>query len=272
VIIAELADRIAQQVRENKEHHLGTLHDPNDRTDVRNTVHGFRGEDPVVLLVPNQTDRDKTLVAARVAAVAFGCDTIAFTAESWHPAKEHMDRQPVHRRPWSEKGSHMQIAADEHDALAKGVIIECLSTTVVNRAGDMVLVVQDYEILRHRNALGIVSYGIEWHEPQVLDSRTTGARLEGIIPEALVGFMNEPTLQHTMAKVGLTGQDFGLTEVETQAHQDCATVKFLLRQVGFEGALLLMSDNDKRTEIIDRSLGDAAGITLVKPEDDPDAR
>jgi hypothetical protein len=271
VIIAELADRIAQQVRENKEHHLGTLHDPNDRTDVRNTVHGFRGEDPVVLLVPNQTDRDKTLVAARVAAVAFGCDTIAFTAESWHPAQEHMDLNPFTGRPWSEKGSYMQDAADEHDALAKGVIIECLSTTVVNRAGDLSMVTQDYEILRHRNALGIVSYGIEWHEPLVLDSRTEGVHASGIIPEALVRFMNEPTLQHMMAKTGLTGQDFGLTEVETQAHRDCATVKYILRSAGFEGALLLMSDNDKRTEIIDRSLGDAAGITLLKPED-PDAR
>lgn len=265
--IADLADRIAEQVRENKQHHLGTLHAPDDRTDVRNTVHGFRGEDPVVMLMPWQTDRNKTLSAARVAAVAFGCDTLAFTSESWHPAPGHMDANPFTGKPWGEPGSHMQDAADQHDALAKGVIIECLMTTVVNRAGDMVMVVQDYEILRHRNALGITSYAIEWHEPQVMDSRMAGARLEGIIPEALVGYMNEPTLQHSMAKTGLTGEDFGLTEVETQAHTDCATVKFILHRVGFEGAVLLMSDNDKRTEVIDRSLGNAAGITLLKPGD-----
>lgn len=253
----EIRDKVAAEVRGSKEAWLAKLHKADDMTDVRNVVHGFRGDRPVVLLMPLRTDRDDTLQAAWVAATAFGCDTIAFTSESWHPTKEHVEINPYTGRGWNEPLS-MQTAADEHNALAEGVLIECLMTTVVNRAGDLTMITQDYKITRTTNALGITRFSVEWPETEngELDTLTDGVKATGVIPESLVEYMNRPTMHQEMAKAGLTAASFSLTEEQALAHQDCATVKYLVQTGSWTGAILLLADTPARAEVIDRSLGD----------------
>lgn len=256
--IAELRDKVAASIREQKETWLADLTEPDEMTDVRNIVHGYRGNEPVVMLIPMHTDRDDTLLAARTAAVAFGCDTLSFTSESWHPAPEHALVNPYTGKSWGSAAHSMQTAVDEHDALAQGVVIECLMTTVVNRAGDLANAFQDYKITQKLNPLlGRASYAIEWGEP-MLDDSTDGSQIsEGIVPKSLVAFMNEPTMRQRMARSGVSAADYGINgEVATQAHLDCATVKFLVGSGKFSGGIILLSDDPKRTEIIERSLGE----------------
>jgi hypothetical protein len=256
VRIEDAARKIAAYVREEKEGWLRGLNQPGKRTDIPMLVTGYRVDDPVVTIRPSEIDRDIALYAARIAAIGFGCDLLALSTESWHPVEEHRLKNPYTGKPWGETARSMQQAANEHDALAKGVLVESLFTTVVNRAGDVVSVMQDYRIDVKINALGIARYGIEWleAEPLVMDSRDENSQVSGIIPESMIEYMNSPTIQHLLAKFGLSGADFDLNPVQTQAHIDCATVKQLIREHAIEAAIILMSDDPQRTEVIDRSL------------------
>lgn len=244
-------------------------------TDLHGIIEGFRGDAPVVVLMPAKIDRDESLKAAFIAATAFGCDLIAMTTESWHPAKTDEEDYALYNPVTGERATFeevksgkkhvwppgsMQEVALEHGGLEKGWIVEDLMTVVVTRAGDLASGMQDYKVTRTTNALGITKSSIEWlGEPQILD--TLGdAKVAGVIPANMVAFMNEPPLDVHMAQMGISGADFGLTPVQAQAHTDCATVKYLLRMVDYEGAVLLTADSPERREVIERSLGDHPGL------------
>lgn len=274
--IAKIRDEIGEMVREAKQGHLALMRDPHPDlgdTDIRNAVHGFRGEDPVVSLMPWQTDRDKTLEAAYYAAVAFGCDVLSFTTESWHPSPEHTEINPYNGKHWGEIERSMQKAVEEHNALAEGVITESLLTVVVNRAGDITALMQDYKVSHSTSVLGITSYQIEWAEPVVLDSLADDAVVSGLVPERLIAFMNIPTVQQQMLySADRMGRQLmaELGPVKAQAHQDCATVKFLYGRQQFEGGIILLSNDPVRSEVIHESLGEGGfgfGVHHESPGD-----
>jgi len=254
--IIELADRVAVDVRASKESWLRDQSGPDADTNIRNVVHGYRGERPVVVLMPLQTDRDETLRAAWLATKFFGCDAIAFTTESWRPARQYVNRDPYTGKPWAGRPRSMQRAVVEWYALEEGVILDCLMTQVVNRAGDIALVTQDYRVNRRLTVFGTAEYTVEWLGEE--HASTLGAKFTagGIVTDALIDYMNQPTGLQDMARVfGISGADFDLDDVETMAHSDCGAVRAIIAHGTWSGAVMLMSDDPKRSEILDASLG-----------------
>lgn len=215
--------------------------------DLLPTIQGFRGDDAVVVLMTADIDRDDALHAARICAVVFGCDAVTMVTEGWHPSPEHGLINPVTGKEW-ERGE-MQDVVENHDGLTRGWLTEGLTCTAANAAGDSTGAVQDY-VIHEDNGPDGVTHTIEWKEPFLPDDVVFG----GYVVESLVSFMNDPNVYHSMAKTGVTGESFGLTAEEAQAHQDCAAVKFLTSS-GFRGSALLMAESEARRRIIDRSLG-----------------
>lgn len=233
-----------------------------DSTDIRPLVEGWRGDEPVVVLVPQDVDRDQALQAARIEATAFGCDAIAFTTEGWAATGEYVDRNPVTGKPWGP--GEMQRAVEQHGAREKGWIREGLSTFVVNRAGDMVGRMSFYRVVE-RDPRAYRPWAVEWDtEPEeagrTIDSREEGNRATGLVPETLVSYMNETTLDVFVAKVeALLGREgFGLTPTQARAYLDAATIKSL-PSLGWTGAAMLMSDDKERAAVLSESLSGYGG-------------
>lgn len=252
-VIRKLVNEAADQARRLKEMECEDNHDRDRRPALRPSIQGWRGADPVALMIPSQVDRDAGLRAAYLCATGFGCDSIAFSVDTWSATTM---TNPLTKKRWGPR--EMQDLADNHDGVAKGWISDGLSTFVVNRAGDLASVMQRYTLKGRDNPLlGRWVWSVTWGERYSDDALEPGApdKIDGLVPEALISYMNLPTLQQDItAHTGLSGADFGLDAVETQAHTDCAVVK-TMRLAGFDGAVILMSDDPKRTAIIDRSLG-----------------
>lgn len=218
-------------------------------TDLLPIIEGWRGEAPVVTLMPHVVDRESTLGAAKLAAVGYGCDLIVVTSEGWHPTAEHHDINPITGQPWGP--GQMQDVAEHHQGLERGIIAEALTVVAVNKAGDVVGTVLDYKIVP-----GEANLTVEWApDPFFADNTEEDAktRFEGYMADRLVEFMEQPNLLTEITKRGVTGADFGLDDVETMAHADCAMTKVLSQQ-GFAGSVGLLSNNPERTAIIERSL------------------
>lgn len=248
--ISEIATFSMNTAREMKEAKVADPEDPG--TDINNMVEGWRTGFPVVLMLPQGEDgksmRDPTLRAAYVAAVAFGCDVLSITQETWHTAGEHAAINPITGRPWEQ--GQMEEVVIHHDGLAKGWIIASLLTTVVNRAGDIVGGMSDYEIVTVDG-----SQMVHW----LTEVKAEEASFGGAMADAFIHYMNLPSMQQMMLKeapevVSVFRQ--GLSPVQMQAHQDCATVKFLaMRPEIYAGSLMLMADSEERAEVLQRSLG-----------------
>lgn len=250
VSIHDLANEAADQARRIKEMAAADSHSADDRPELRPSIQGWRGLAPVVLMIPSQVDRDEGLKAAWIAATGFGCDSIAFTVDTWSARTR---TNPVTGKPWGPR--EMQDVVHNHDGMAKGWITEGLSTFVVNRAGDLASVMQQYRLDGHTNALGIHRWSIEWGERYSNAERGGPDKVEGVVPEALLRYMNEPTMMQSIGRAGILARDFGLDDVEAQAHADCAVIKSLPMTGVWEGAAMLMSDDPRRAAIIDESLG-----------------
>lgn len=249
--LREKCDQAAEMAKGLKDDRVADYHgEDRDEVFLHPIIEGWRGDDWVVTMIPMQVDRDQALRAAWICAQGFGCDSMAFTTDAWSATTR---ANPVTGKPWGER--EMQDVVVNHDGLGKGWITEGLGTHAVNRAGDLAGTYQRFTTMTRRSVLGIVSWSLEWTE-----RRTTGlggearSRTEGMITDNLVRYMNMTTTGQAMASLGITGRDFGLDDVEAQAHADCAVVK-TLRLAGFEGAVMLRADDDRRQAIIEASLG-----------------
>jgi hypothetical protein len=249
--ILELREQAAERARALKEMAVSEAQGKDQRPEIRPTVQGWRGSEPVVVMMPAQVDRDQGLKAAWLCATGFGCDALAFTVDTWGT---NTRLNPVTGKRWGP--GEMQEIVQHHQGLEKGWIRESLSTFVVNRAGDLVSIYQGFRLTQSTSALGIVRWGLEWTEVHRGDLRNANESAEGVVPESLLRYMNEPTMAHHLARTGLSGRDFGLDDVEAQAHADCAVVRSLRIWGGWEGAMLLLSDDPRRAEIVQRSLGE----------------
>lgn len=242
----ELLEQTMARAKDMKEHTVAQAATEGWNPDIKMIVEGFRGDRPVIMLMPLDTGRDEVLRAGYAAATMFGCDTLSITHESWQTGER---LNPLTGKDW-EVGD-MQDLAENHDGIAKGWIAEALMSYAVNRAGDLVSGFQKF-VMHGDNENG---YTVEWTETQVLPAEQSGVQHRGVIPESLVSFMNAPTVMQFMAKAGVTGDTFGLTPVQAQAHSDCAAIKYL-PQFGFRGMAQLMSDEEERSAVIEESLGE----------------
>lgn len=249
----KIADVLEEQIRwarERKEGAVAESHDT-DRPDVPPWLTGWRGDHPVISMMPVNGDRNIVLHAAKIMAVAFGCDIVSTNNETWMAVDAA--RNPVTGEEWGH--GEMEDVALHHDGLAKGWITEAMTLMVVNRAGDMATAILRFTVTPHTNALGITSWSIEWgKEERWTSEETDRGSVMGVIPETLIEFMNEPDLM-TQAMQDPIGQQMaaGLSLEEQRAHADCAVIKMLPR-FGFEGAAMLMSDNPERQAVIEDSL------------------
>lgn len=229
------------------------------QADLGPVVQGWRGTEPVALFLPRHIDRDQALIAARAAAVGFGCDIIAVTSDGWAPTKDHVEANPVTGEDWGP--GEMQALVEEHQGIERGIIREALTTIVVNRAGDVAGAVRPYLVSPDPAAAGRPRMQVAWEEgyDQQFDD------MRGVIPSALHSFMAEVPADILMARAGVDPADFGLDAMAARAHFDCAVVKALLHgttglraafeATSFEGIVMLLADDPARAEVIERSLG-----------------
>jgi hypothetical protein len=250
--IGEIRDLAVRAAREVKTEHVARLTGPDvsdepSATDIGAMVEGWRAGRPVVRVMLFLAGRDDLYRTAQVVANGFSCDALAVTTESWKALGGDAEVNPVTGRRW--EPGEMQDVAYNHDGVAQGWVVESLTTLVVNRAGDNVGGSQDYRITRQATPLGVARYGIEW----VGEVIQGDGQFRGFIPEMLADIMAMPTVAQLVARSGASGADFGLDDVEAQAHSDAAVVKQMVRS-GFQGGVALISDSPERSAVLDESL------------------
>lgn len=218
-------------------------------TDIHPLIEGWRGEEPVVGMITEQIDRDQALLSARHLIKGFGLDTVVLVTEGWHPVGEYNEANPMTGKRWAP--GEMQDAAEHHDALGRGWLMEAINVIAVNRAGDMALRVQDYTITQRE---GPTRVELAWGES--LDSDEGDAVAGGHVPSSLARYMNETPMDVLAARAGLDPAEFGLTDPEEiRAHLDCATVRVMSAAGAFGGVMLLAVPGSVRSKIINDSLG-----------------
>lgn len=248
--IADVLEEQAKWARQRKEDTVAESHDT-DRPDVPPWLTGWRGDHPVISMMPVNGDRDIILHAAHIMTRAFGCDVVATNNETWMATDAA--NNPLTGKRWEH--GEMEDVALNHDGLAKGWITEAMTLMVVNRAGDIATAILRFVTTQHTNALGITSWTIEWGE----ESRWTSddvadGQVTGLIPETLVEFMNEPDMMTEFMSIPGLAEEFAALSLEEQrAHADCAVIK-LLPRMQYEGAAMLMSDNPERQAVLEDSL------------------
>jgi len=178
--------------------------------DLSNMLMVYRGDSLVCYVYPEASqNRDALLDCAWAAAIGFEADVLALVFESWRATT------PINPRTgqaWGER--EMQEFADHYDGVAAGVIQDCVSVAVYNRAGDMLMGMLPYR-LGHRKVV--------WGEEAFFSSEG------GILHERMSRIMSTESATQTMAQSGVTPAMFGLTFEEAQAHTDCALAKMLAR-------------------------------------------
>lgn len=246
--IGEKRDWAAARVRDYKTAKVADWHEEY-RPEAHPTVIGWRGDEDVVSLIAEKVDRDHALRTAYMAAFGFGCDTLAMTVDAWGT---DLRKNPVTGKAWGE--GEMQELVEHHQGMEKGWIFQGLNTFVVNRAGDVAAAQQRYTTTKRTSPLGIVSWTLEWTDREDTNPEDPSSHHEGPIVDILRRCMNEPTVLQKAAQIGLTGAAAGLDEVETMAHTDCGVVRAMMAQ-GWRGAIILLGEDSRRREIIERSLG-----------------
>lgn len=240
-------DEAAVRARQLKEAKVADWRETH-RPELHPTVVGWRGDEEVVVLIAMTVDRDEALRAAEAAAKGFGCDTLALTVDTWGARTA---TNPVTGREWGER--EMQDLVEHHQGIERGWITEGLETYVVNRAGDLAADHQGYRSARKGYGRRTTRWELEWTEHWMSDPDSQH-RHEGRVISALLRAMNAPTQSQWLARFGITGRDFGLDDVETMAHGDCATVK-AMQLAGWQGAILLTAEDPRRQKIVEESLG-----------------
>lgn len=255
--LREQCDRAAAYAKSFKDSRVSDPPEDGGRPEVPCIIHGWRGSESVATLIPFQVDRDAGLQAAQLAAGGFGCDVLAMSMDAWSATTRD---NPVTGRPWRPR--EMQDVMENHQGIERGWITEGVSTYAVNRAGDLSGTAQHYKLSKFTNPLtGRGQWRIEWQKPVQLGWGAGGklrkARSAGVVTDALVAYMNSPTLQQWVARFGVDPREFGVeTDEEAQAHLDCGVVR-AFRLSGWAGAVILDrgEPGGVRHEIITRSLG-----------------
>lgn len=252
--IRESARETARKVKEDAVESATTR----EGTFIRPAVLGYRGDEPVILLLSEQVDRDQGLAAVRLAAMGFGCDAVALVTDSWHASTM---TNPTTGKVWGP--GEMQVAVEQHNGIERGWITEDLMTMVVNRAGDQSFGLDGFRIEQVGYGARTRHFRIEWVATEW--DGIEPDKLDGKVPSALVRAMMETPLDVLSQQAGIDPADHGLTDhVEIRAHMDCAVVRVMNATGIWAGAAVLMSNDPTRSAIIDESLGQLPGAMWGK--------
>lgn len=257
--LEELCDRALGTARRRLADETAEAHARAD-IELGPVVEGFRGNQAVIVLFPHESapGAEEALRACWLAATAFACDTITMTTDTYMAVGDAKDGaqakdmvNPLTGKPWGR--GDMQELAMHHRGVERGWITEALMTLAVNRAGDTATATAEYKLTERKGNLSREPWvQLEWGFEH--SAAETPIKMEGRVVDNVVRYMNHPTIAQIMARAGLHAEEFGLTYEQALAHMDCAAVKYAGQVLGFQGAMLLSSDNEERSKVIDESL------------------
>lgn len=197
-------------------------------SDIRPELVCYRGEDPVAMVLLRDHVRDEILHMFQLCAAGFAADSIAtifetFAAPSLLPGRA---LNPRTGQPWTDGG--MQYEVEHHQALERGWVVEAVTVTTVNRAGDAAMTTLPY----HYDRSGLV-----WDEAEPLGAPT------GRMIRTMVKAMNTPPAELVVRE---------LAARSTIDERDTWTADLLMANAECVVALVALSDDPDRIATIDR--------------------
>lgn len=173
MLIAEVGQVAAASIRRTKELAVRAA---KGRVDLNWIVDAYRGDTPVATAAIQAPDSEAVMHPVGMMTFGFCADVIAFTSESWFTDRiGAMPKDPRTGKVWERGAMANYVEENGFD----GVVREMLTTTVVNRAGDITVIEQPY-LVNGRE--------VEWlPRPPML------TELLGLVPDGLTEIMNRPT-------------------------------------------------------------------------------
>lgn len=211
--LQEKMQQISELMRTMKNDWVAT--DP-EHTDLGIYLHFFRGDEMVVALAC-PLERDKALEAAHLGAAGFCADTMIITFESYHTT---LEVSPISGEEW-EAGELERLFNDDPEAVDKGWMHECLTTTGHERGGGYGLISLPYLIKAKE---------VVWQDAMTPPENVDGG---GVMFESLQYSMSLPTLLERVEEVADTDPVAGLISglildpELRQFHTDMATLQAL---------------------------------------------
>lgn len=165
--------------------HLKEYVTANGPDDLHPIIEVWRGEDPIAVLTLRDIQRNEILHHAHMSVLGFDADALAITFEGYQgvgSAFRNPNINPLTGKRWD--FDEMQDVAINHDGIAKGWVAENLTTTIVNRAGDLAACHQAYGYREGR---------LVWGRAQSMTTLDEGWEGGGVIPRAMVKMMEAPS-------------------------------------------------------------------------------
>lgn len=258
-LMKETKEKWVAQCAERGE--IGPGEDPgSDTTDLAIYEHYYRGDD-LVAMVQCPLDREKALKAALLACSAFNADTMTVTFESY---STDLRESPITGERWAPK--EMQFVAQTvPDAVDKGWVHECLTTSAHERGGTYMLVSQGYRIEDGQ---------MTWLDPKIMDpEHESKAAAEGYMFENLQRAMTIPPMEELIAErakedptAALLGGVFADQPERRQFHIDMATAQALETNGLAVGVMLMANEGSPRAEWLEERMGEP-GVHLSDIEE-----
>lgn len=195
-------------------------------------------------------DRDTALQAAQIGAMGFGAEALSCTFESYHTEHEN---NPLTGKHW-EHMEMQQVAQTIPDALEKGWVVECLTTSIHSRLGAYGL-----QSLAYRYKDG----GIEWltEKSEVIDSEhPEEGKGGGVMFDVLQMAITTPTIEERIAEMPKDSMGAVLSGTITDPeerlfHTDMATIAALKERELVAVVMLTAEPGSNRARWIDERLG-----------------
>jgi hypothetical protein len=190
-------------------------------------LHAYRGEHPVAVVVLNAHERDDILMAASGAAGGFDPDVLTVFFEAFRTAGSNIN--PLTGQMWQQ--DEMQEAVENHDAIARGWVVEVLTVLAVNRALDVAQAEIPFRFITSGESLRVhFDAPVYWSSLEQPDSPP-----EGLFPTVLRAAMSQPP-----SEVAIPDQSFG------RDARDVATARILQRHIGCDVGLMSVAHDSKR--------------------------
>jgi hypothetical protein len=248
VSLTEKADAIDKVMRKTKEDWVAT---GPEITDLAIYLHFYRSDD-MVAMVQTQLDRDTALQAGRLGAMGFAADAMSITFESYH---SNLQYSPLTGEEW--RHQEMQFVYETHpEAIEKGWVTECLTTTVHERGGGFVLLSASYQIKDGK---------VEWGE--VAAHRQDDGAGEGTMFDYLRDAINAPSMDEVIAEQAKTNPIADLmnnlvSDPEARRfHIDLATLRALEEKKLTTAVILYAEPGSNRAQWLQERLGSSGSAT-----------
>jgi hypothetical protein len=239
VNLKEKVEHISELMRTMKNDWVAT---GSEMTDLAIYLHFYR-DDELVVAVVCPLDRDTALEAAFLGAMGFCATTTTITFESYHT---ELAVSPITGKAWV-PGEMERLIHDDPEAVDKGWMYECVTTTGHERGGGYVLVSMPYRIKEGQ---------VVWQDSVMPPEGVTGG---GLMFDSLQHSMSQPTLMERVEEAAqgdpVAGLISGLiTDPELrQFHTDMATFQALQeRELIISAAFTAKEGSDRQKWIEER--------------------